>query len=149
MAYFVINPNGLLATYGLNRSIIIGTRHLEDSYKLRNLQLQSYDKDQVWINRLNMQTDNTIVLSKHRFENMELSLSKLGICKANFNLQSKENLFTRLFTNCDIFVADELIYDTKHELLTLNGFYLNHDDYVQMNNEKQVEYLEYLLESTK
>lgn len=147
MAYFMINPNGLLATYGLNRSIIIGTRHLEDSYKLRNLQLQSYDKDQVWINRLNMQTDNTIVLSRHRFENMELSLSKLGICKANFNLQSKENLFTRLFTNCDIFVADELIYE--HELLTLNGFYLNRDDYVKMNNEKQVEYLEYLLEITK
>lgn len=147
MAYFMINPNGLLATYGLNRSIIIGTRHLEDSYKLRNLQLQSYEKDQVWINRLNMQTDNTIVLSKHRFENMELSLSKLGICKANFNLQSKDNLFTRLFTNCDIFVADELIYE--HELLTLNGFYLNRDDYVKMNNEKQVEYLEYLLEITK
>ena len=147
MAYFMINPNGLLATYGLNRSIIIGTRHLEDSYKLRNLQLQSYDKDQVWINRLNIQTDNTIVLSRHRFENMELSLSKLGICKANFNLQSKENLFTRLFTNCDIFVADELIYE--HELLTLNGFYLNRDDYVKMNNEKQVEYLEYLLEITK
>lgn len=147
MAYFMINPNGLLATYGLNRSIIIGTRHLEDSYKLRNLQLQSYDKDQVWINRLNMQTDNTIVLSRHRFENMELSLSKLGICKANFNLQSKENLFTCLFTNCDIFVADELIYE--HELLTLNGFYLNRDDYVKMNNEKQVEYLEYLLEITK
>ena len=143
----MINPNGLLATYGLNRSIIIGTRHLEDSYKLRNLQLQSYDKDQVWINRLNMQTDNTIVVSKHRFENMELSLSKLGICKANFNLQSKDNLFTRLFTNCDIFVADELIYE--HELLTLNGFYLNRDDYVKMNNEKQVEYLEYLLEITK
>lgn len=143
----MINPNGLLATYGLNRSIIIGTRHLEDSYKLRNLQLQSYDKDQVWINRLNMQTDNTIVLSKHRFENMEISLSKLGICKANFNLQSKDNLFTRLFTNCDIFVADELIYE--HELLTLNGFYLNHDDYVKMNNEKQVKYLEYLLEISK
>ena len=147
MAYFMINPNGLLATYGLNRSIIIGTRHLEDSYKLRNLQLQSYEKDQVWINRLNMQTDNTIVLSKHRFENMELSLSNLGLCKANFTLQSKDNLFTRLFTNCDIFVADELIYE--HELLTLNGFYLNRDDYVKMNNEKQVEYLEYLLEITK
>ena len=143
----MINPNGLLATYGLNRSIIIGTRHLEDSYKLRNLQLQSYDKNYVWINKLNMQTDNTIVLSKHRFENMEISLSKLGICKANFNLQSKDNLFTRLFTNCDIFIADELIYE--HELLTLNGFYLNHDDYVKMNNEKQVEYLEYLLEITK
>ena len=141
--YFLTDQSKLYSTYA-DRTLVIGTRDVEQIYKLRKMLMSHRLKYDRWINRYvsRTYTDEYSAELKITTNSHKANLTYLSVLPINFNDQDKLNKNAFVFRHCDIFIADEIEYDRVSDILSLQEICIDTDNIFEKDFDDHCEYLD-------